>query len=241
MPRSPAPPGAAAPACSTGTTPTAAPLPPPRPPGTARCPAPASPRSRTAGNGPSPGIASRSSPARPAPAAPAATARCPAAPRSRPGGRPIPIQRVEGFGGSSSWIRRRSRHAMPHAAARSSGVVPVSSSYKSTPSEYTSLLVSISSAESPACSGLMYSGVPTTAPIWVKIVCSVRRWSIALATPKSITLGTGRPSTSVTRTFDGLMSRWMIPFWCACWIARHTAMNSSSRCRGAACCGRSSR
>jgi hypothetical protein len=33
-----------------------------------------------------------------------------------------------------------------------------------------------------------------------------------LATPKSITLGTGRPSYSATSTFDGLMSRWMIPF-----------------------------
>ncbi len=28
--------------------------------------------------------------------------------------------------------------------------------------------------------------------------------------PKSITLGTGSPSCSVTSTFDGLMSRWMI-------------------------------
>ena len=47
--------------------------------------------------------------------------------------------------------------------------------------------------------------------------------------PKSITLGTGTPSCSVTRMFDGLMSRWMIPFWCACWTAWQTAMNSSSR------------
>ena len=40
--------------------------------------------------------------------------------------------------------------------------------------------------------------------------------------PKSITFGTGTPSCSVTRMFDGLMSRWMIPFWCACWIAWQT-------------------
>ena len=57
----------------------------------------------------------------------------------------------------------------------------------------------------------MYSGVPTRAPNWVKSVRSVSRWSIALATPKSITLGTGFPSMRVTSTFDGLMSRWMIP------------------------------
>ena len=78
----------------------------------------------------------------------------------------------------------------------------------------------------------MYSGVPTIAPSWVNSVRSVSRWSIALATPKSITFGTGLPSWSVTSTFDGLMSRWMIPFWCACWIARQTGTNSSSRSFG---------
>ena len=35
---------------------------------------------------------------------------------------------------------------------------------------------------------------------------------VALAMPKSITLGTGTPSLTVTRMFDGLMSRWMMPF-----------------------------
>ena len=35
---------------------------------------------------------------------------------------------------------------------------------------------------------------------------------VALAMPKSITFGTGTPSCSVTRMFDGLMSRWMMPF-----------------------------
>ena len=28
------------------------------------------------------------------------------------------------------------------------------------------------------------------------------------------------------------MSRWIIPFWCACWIAWQTGIKSSSRCRG---------
>ena len=54
-----------------------------------------------------------------------------------------------------------------------------------------SLRVSTSSPLSSACSGLMYSGVPT---IWAKpvnSVLSVSCWPIALATPKSITLATG--------------------------------------------------
>ena len=64
----------------------------------------------------------------------------------------------------------------------------------------------------------------------VNSVLSVSCWSVvALAMPKSITFGTGTPSCSVTRMFDGLMSRWMMPFWCACWMAWQTWMNSSSR------------
>ena len=54
--------------------------------------------------------------------------------------------------------------------------------------------VSMSSWFSSACSGDMYCGVPTTAPNWVERVSSVSRPPVALATPKSITLGTGRPS-----------------------------------------------
>ena len=78
----------------------------------------------------------------------------------------------------------------------------------------------------------MYSSVPTTAPNSVNSVCSVSRWPVALATPKSITLGTGWPSYSATRTLDGLRSRWMIPFWWACCTAWQTGTNSSSRSRG---------
>ena len=63
----------------------------------------------------------------------------------------------------------------------------------------------------------------------VKSVWSVRRPSVALAMPKSITFGMGTPSWSVTRMLDGLRSRWMMPFWCACWIAWQTCENSSSR------------
>ncbi|MEZ5977526.1 MAG: hypothetical protein R3F34_04840 [Planctomycetota bacterium] len=47
--------------------------------------------------------------------------------------------------------------------------------------------------------------------------------------PKSITFGIQASPTCVTSTFDGLTSRWTTPFVCACWIAAHTATNSSSR------------
>ena len=50
----------------------------------------------------------------------------------------------------------------------------------------------------------MYSSVPTICPNSVNIVFSVSRWPVALATPKSITLGTGWPSYSATSTFDRL-------------------------------------
>ena len=79
-----------------------------------------------------------------------------------------------------------------------------------------------------ACSGDMYAGVPTIAPTSAKLM-SVSFTSVALATPKSMTFGVGRPSTSVTSTLPGFRSRWMIPFWWACCTAWQTATNSSSR------------
>jgi hypothetical protein len=54
----------------------------------------------------------------------------------------------------------------------------------------------------------MLSGVRNSSNA-VKRVFSVRRPSVALAMPKSITLGTGTPSWSVTRMLEGLMSRWI--------------------------------
>ena len=80
-----------------------------------------------------------------------------------------------------------------------------------------------------ACSGLAYSGVPTIWPNCVSNVFSTAHLSVAFAMPKSITLGTGAPSCSVTSTFDGFRSRWITPFWCACWTARQTARNNASR------------
>ena len=57
-----------------------------------------------------------------------------------------------------------------------------------------------------------YSGVPMTMPCCVYIVRSVSFWPVALATPKSITFTRGTSSSKATKTFEGLMSRWMIPF-----------------------------
>ena len=78
--------------------------------------------------------------------------------------------------------------------------------------------MSTSRSDIPACSGLMYWGVPRNWPSPVKNVFSVSRFWVALAMPKSITFGTGLPSTKVTRTLLGLMSRWMTPFRWACWM-----------------------
>ena len=58
----------------------------------------------------------------------------------------------------------------------------------------------------------MYSGVPSN---WPTSVCgprSVNERVVALATPKSMIFGTGLPSRMATRTFEGLMSRWITPF-----------------------------
>ena len=47
---------------------------------------------------------------------------------------------------------------------------------------------------------------------------------------------TALSSCSVTRTFVGLRSRWMTPFWWACCTAWQTGRNSSSRWRGVRRC-----
>ena len=82
-----------------------------------------------------------------------------------------------------------------------------------------------------ACSGDMYVGVPTIAPTSLKLR-SVSRCPVALATPKSMTLGVALPSTSVTRMLPGFRSRWMTPFWWACCTARQTWTNRASRAAG---------
>jgi hypothetical protein len=94
-----------------------------------------------------------------------------------------------------------------------------------------SLRVSMSMSLMPACSGDIYSGVPIICAMLVNSVLSVNSCPSALAMPKSITSTTGVVSCRDTRTLDGLMSRWTIPFWCACCTARQTETNNSSRCR----------
>ena len=80
------------------------------------------------------------------------------------------------------------------------GVRPASISYSTHPRLYTSLRPSSSTAP-PACSGLMYAGVPTEVPVWVSV--SAAAALTALAMPKSVTMAS--PSCSIT--FSGLMSR----------------------------------
>ncbi len=70
-----------------------------------------------------------------------------------------------------------------------------------------SLRVSTPSAFISACSGDMYSNVPTSIPYCVNSVFSVSRCSIALATPKSMTFGAGLSSYMVTRMLLALRSR----------------------------------
>ena len=65
--------------------------------------------------------------------------------------------------------------------------------------------VSMSSALKLACSGAMYSGVPATLPKAVNRLCSVSRSPlVALARPKSITLGTGLSSCDLDQDVGGL-------------------------------------
>jgi hypothetical protein len=54
--------------------------------------------------------------------------------------------------------------------------------------------VSMSRLFNSACSGTMYSSAPTIWPTSVNMVRSVSFCWVALATPKSITFGTGLPS-----------------------------------------------
>ena len=77
----------------------------------------------------------------------------------------------------------------------------------------------------------MYSGVPTSWPSRVSAVGPAGPGPVALAMPKSMTLGTGTPSQVATRTFGGFRSRWMIPLVWACCTAWQTDTNSSRRPR----------
>ena len=89
-------------------------------------------------------------------------------------------------------------------------------------------------------------------PSWESCVASTSV-SVMRASPKSriLTVGTGGPlsdidgdepvgaSSSTTRMFDGLMSRWITPRWCAWATARQIVAKRRSRSRSWAREGRS--
>ena len=90
----------------------------------------------------------------------------------------------------------------------------------------------VSGTPPSACSGAMYSGVPSSSPRTVRpSPPSANDASASFATPKSITRGRARPDDSSTSTFAGLRSRWMMPRRCACSTASHAAHASSTRAR----------
>ena len=80
-----------------------------------------------------------------------------------------------------------------------------------------------------ACSGLMYVGVPSDAPVRVSGAASLR----SLATPKSSTFATnGAPGSSHRNRLGGLMSRWTIPIACARSSAWATCVTSRATSGG---------
>jgi len=86
------------------------------------------------------------------------------------------------------------------------GVVPVSSFVEDhAQGIHVRASVHVRGRLNVACSGAMYSGEPATVPSRVNSVRSVNcSPPIALARPKSITLGTGLPSWLSTRMLLGL-------------------------------------
>ncbi len=76
---------------------------------------------------------------------------------------------------------------------------------------------------SSACSGLMYSGVPISCPSSVYSVSSVSDCAGRLGHAEVDDLGHRAPVLrSRPGRSTGLRSRWMIPFWCACWTPSQT-------------------
>ena len=95
--------------------------------------------------------------------------------------------------------------------APGNGSLPVSMLNATSASEYVSLRPSSLSPES--CSGLMYSGVPTTMPVLVTFWPSS---APALAMPKSTTFTTSTPSRPLaSMMLSGFRSRWTMPMSCA--------------------------
>ena len=88
------------------------------------------------------------------------------------------------------------------------GGCPTSISYSTAASAYWSLRPS-SAFSAPACSGLMYAGVPSESP-----VCVIR-WPPACCTASAMPKSATSACPSCSRMFSGLMSRWTTPWRCA--------------------------
>ena len=137
--------------------------------------------------------------------------------------------RVLGLGGSTSRIvAHHLGKALPSRSSVSNGVVPVSSSYSRTPRRRRRCACRCRGPIISACSGLMYAGVPiicrcSVNSVFVGQLAVASPWRCRSRSPSA----RARRRASSTSTFDGLMSRWMMPFWCACWIAWQTGTNSS--------------
>ncbi len=86
-----------------------------------------------------------------------------------------------------------------------------------------------------ACSGAMYSGVPSTMPLRVSPGAAGPSGWNTFAMPKSITFTLSTPSTSTTSTFSGLTSRCTMPSaWAWSSAAATCVASARARSRGSA-------
>jgi hypothetical protein len=85
----------------------------------------------------------------------------------------------------------------------------------------------------------MYADVPARS-LWLALAAtpSCGEAPPPMAMPKSMMIGAASPSTSRTSTLDGLRSRWMMPFWCACWTPWQMRSNSTMRALRSRPCSR---
>ncbi|OLC45933.1 MAG: hypothetical protein AUH68_03685 [Gemmatimonadetes bacterium 13_1_40CM_4_69_5] len=121
------------------------------------------------------------------------------------------------------------------ALGEENGGRPAMASNRTPPSEYKSLRAS-TSGNPAACSGLMYSSVPTTKPL--RVTRSSPEVAIARAIPKSTSVAPVSPRTMLS----GLMSRCARPAPWACVSTSSTsqavrhARSTPSRCSRRSTC-----
>ncbi len=147
--------------------------------------------------------------------------------RARDDRREIPVEPGIGCGGWRGWQRRSG--GAKRSPVDSAGSRPVMSSWRRMPSAQTSVAVVTGSPR--RCSGAARCGVIGASSServgWV----ASSRGDRSLAMPKSSRCT--RPS-ALTRTFDGLRSRWTTRLACANCTARQSSTKSSARRRGEA-------